>query len=209
MAAAKDQGVALSWKIFSLDRHATLHFGFVILAGAALSGCGGGAAPETFQLSAPKAFSARALRGQLVIAEPSATLPVDSDRIVVRTGPEAVAYLAGAQWADRLPRLVQTQMIAAFENAHALKNVGRPGLSADTNLVSEIRRFEIDVATGQAVVELSVKLVGDRSGRIRAARILTASAPAPTKGGAAMAAALDAAMEDCLRQLVNWAIGQI
>lgn len=201
--------MALSWKVFGPERRGALRFGLLLLAGLSLSSCGGGATPETFDLGAPKQFSARAPRGQLAIAEPTATLPVDSDRIVVRTGPEAVAYLTGAQWADRLPRLVQTQMIAAFENARAFRSVGRPGLNADNNLVSEIRRFEIDVTTGQAMVELSVKLAGDSSGRVRAAKIITATVPAPSKGGAAMAAALDAALEDCLRQLVTWTTSQI
>lgn len=190
------------------------HFALRKIALAALlsglAGCGGGSVPETFDLTAPAGFlSARVPRGQLVVAEPAATLPVDSDRIVIRTGPEAVAYLTGAQWADRLPRLVQTRLIVAFENARALKSVGRPGLSADNNLTSEIRRFEVDVTTGEAIVELSVKLVGDKSGRIRAAKIFTARQPAPSKGPAAMAAALDLAMAICLREIVLWTAGQI
>ena len=184
-------------------------FAFMVML-TGLTGCGGGSVPETFDLTAPLGFAAtRAPRGQLVVAEPVATLPVDSDRIVIRTGPEAVAYLTGAQWADRLPRLVQTRLIAAFENAHALKTVGRPGISADNSLSSEIRRFEVDITTGEAVVELSVKLVGDKSGRIRAAKIFTARQPAPSKGAAAIAAALDLAMAICLRDIVNWTAGQI
>ena len=116
--------------------------GFAALACAGLAGCG--SAPlETFDLSAPSALSARIPRGQMVIAEPVATLPVDSDRIVIRTGPESVAYLTGAQWPDRLPRLLQTRLIETFENARLLRNVGRPGLTADYSLTTEIRRFKL------------------------------------------------------------------
>ena len=176
---------------------------------ALLQGCGGGVAPETFDLSAPTFAGQRTPRGQLVVAEPTAVLPEDSDRVVIRTGPESVAYLTGAQWADRLPRLLQTRLIASFENAHALARVGRPGISADDTLSSEIRRFEIDVTKAEAVVELSVKLVSDRSGRIRAARLFTAAVPAPSKGPAAMTAALDRALADVLRQTVAWTAAQI
>ena len=183
--------------------------GFAGLVLLGLNGCAGGPTPETFDLTSPANFASRAPRGQLVVAEPVATLPVDSDRLVIRTGPETVAYLSGAQWADRLPRLVQTRLIASFENSHALKNVGRPGLAADNNLTTEIRRFEVDVTAGQAIVELSVKLVNDRSGRIRAAKIFTAQTPAPSKGPAAMAAALDSAFAECLRQIVQWTSGQV
>ena len=145
----------------------------------------------------------------MVVPEPVATLPADSDRVVVRTGPEAVAYLTGAQWPDRLPRIIQTRLIETFENSHLLANVGRPGISADYSLSTEIRRFEIDVTSGMAIAEFSVKLVGDRSGRIVAARIFTAQAASPTSGPPAMTAALNEALGKILRQIVAWASGQI
>ena len=182
--------------------------GLAALACAGLASCG--SAPlQTFDLSAPTALAARTTRGQMVIAEPVATLPADSDRIVIRTGPEAVAYLTGAQWPDRLPRLLQTRLIETFENARLLRNVGRPGLTADYSLTTEIRRFEIDVTTGMAVAEFSVKLVGDRSGRVVAAKVFSASAPSPTSGPPAMAAALNLVLGDVLRQIVAWAAGRV
>ena len=179
------------------------------LACLALAGCGGGGTPQTFDLTAPVSLAARASRGQMAIAEPVAAAPADSDRIVVRTAPEAVAYLTGAQWPDRLPRVIQTKLIETFENAHLLRSVGRPGISADYSLATEIRRFEVDVTTGMAIAEFSVKLVGDRSGRIVAARIFTASAPSPTSGPPAMTAALNQALGMVLRQIVAWASGQV
>ena len=184
-----------------------LRTGLAALACAGLAGCG--SAPlQTFELSAPKTLATRIPRGQMAIAEPIATLPVDSDRIVIRTGPEAVAYLTGAQWPDRLPRLLQTRLIETFENAHLLRNVGRPGLTTDFSLTTEIRRFEIDVTSGMAVAEFSVKLVGDRSGRVVAAKVFSASAPSPTSGPPAMTAALDLVLGDVLRQIVAWAAKQ-
>ncbi|MDB5644220.1 MAG: hypothetical protein JWN07_3537, partial [Hyphomicrobiales bacterium] len=66
-----------------------------------LAGCG--ASPlSTFDLSAPTAgVKARSARGVLVIPEPSASSPTDGERIVVRTGPSAVAVIKGAQWTER------------------------------------------------------------------------------------------------------------
>ena len=173
-----------------------------------LAGCGGGSsAVQTFDLTAPVHLMARGARGQFIVNEPVAVLPADSDRIVIRTGPESVAYLAGAQWADRLPKLLQARLVQTFENAHLLRSVGRPGLTSDFAVASEIRRFEVDVTTGQAVVEVSAKLVADGSGRIVAAKIFSASMPSPASGPPAMAAALDAAMGDVLRQIVGWTAG--
>ena len=186
------------------DGNFKLRAAVIGLAAIALAGCAGSAPVQTFDLTAPTAVQGRA-RGQFTVAEPVATLPADSDRIVIRTGPESVAYLAGAQWADRLPRLLQSRLIETFENAHLLRSVGRPGLAADYALATEIRRFEIDVTTSEAVVELSVKQVADGSGRIVAAKLFSARAPSPVTGPAAMAAALDGALGAVLRQIVGWA----
>ena len=172
--------------------------------GLPLAGCGGAPAVQTFDLTAPVDVGARGARGQFVVNEPVAVLPADSDRIVIRTGPGSVAYLSGAQWADRLPRLLQARLVQTYENAHLLRNVGRPGTAADFAVATEIRRFEVDVTTGQAVVELSVKLVADASGRIVAAKVFSARIPAPSKGPPEMAAALDAAMGSVLRQIADW-----
>lgn len=183
------------------------------LAGAvllALGGCGGGPPPATYDLSASqdKARAGR-LSGTLIVNEPTAVQPVDSDRIVIRTGAESVAYLSGAQWADRLPRLVQTRLIETFENAGLLGRVGRPGLAASHVLMVELRRFEVDVSRNEAIVEISAKIVTDGAARIVAAQIFTATAPAPATQGGQAAASLDAALGDAMRRIVVWSTARI
>ena len=193
-------------------RLARRHKGLALAVALALGGCGGGAAPESFDLSASAAAGvARAARGQLVIVEPVATAPTDSDRIIVRPTPDTVATLKGAQWVERLPRLLQTRLVQSFENARMLRSVGRADakIQADYSLASEIRRFEIDVASAEAVVEISAKLVVERSGRIAAARIFTARAPGSAGNGAAAAAALDQALGQALREIVAWAAASL
>ena len=182
-------------------------FRFFLVATLALgvASCGGGAA-DTFDLSATSGARGRASRGQLIVAEPTAISPLESDRIIVRTSPEQVASLQGAQWSDRLPRLLQSRLVQSFENGRLLRSVGRPGdkLVADYTLTTEVRRFEIDVPTGLAVVELSAKLVGERSGRITAARIFTAKTPASARDGAVASVALDQALAQVMRDIVGW-----
>ena len=180
------------------------------VAFTALSGCGGSPL-ETFDLTAPASGIAQGSpRGQLAVSQPEATPPVDGDRIVVRTGTESVAFLSGAQWSDRLPRLVQTRLIQTFENGHSLGAVGRAGdrLTPNATLTSEIRRFEIDVTTGQAVVEISVKLITEGSGHVAKAKIFTVRAPGSATDGPQAAAALDAALGQTLRQIVAWTVGR-
>ncbi len=190
-------------------------FGRGLLVGAcmALSGCSASPALQSFDLSSPVGgYGAGAARGLLVIAEPQATAPTDGDRIVVRPTPDTLATLAGAQWVERLPRLLQTRMVQAFENARLVKSVGRPEnrIQADFSLSSEIRRFEIDVGGGEAVVEISTKLVAEKSGRIVAAQIFSSRVPfsnqalASAGSGAEAALSLDAALAGALRQIVGW-----
>ena len=123
---------------------------------------------------------AHKLRAQVAIREPVASLDLDSQRILVRTGPETIAYLAGAQWSDRLPSLVQTRLVQTFQNAQLLRSVARAGggPAADYSLELDIRAFELDVAAAQANVDIAAKIVAATSGRVIAARIFKIRVPA-------------------------------
>jgi cholesterol transport system auxiliary component len=162
----------------------------------------------TYDLTPAEGFAARAGRGQLAVLLPDATLPADSDRIVVRTNPQSVAYLSGAQWADKLPTLVQSRLIESFQNAHLLRAVGRPGMLADFSLQTSVRRFELDAARGEAVVEISAQIIGP-SGRIVAGRLFAANVAPPSSDPAAVASALDEALAEVMREIVIWTAPKI
>jgi cholesterol transport system auxiliary component len=178
-----------------------------------LTGCGGGllggSAPTAFDLAAVDAFPRHgsAARGPLVVAEPTTLALLDSDRIAVRSVGDEVSYLPGALWSDKLPRLVQTRIVQSFENAHRLAAVGRQGdrLAATYQLLLDLRAFEI-VASNEphAQIEITAKILDERSGRIVAARVFTAAAPAAGIDGANAVAALNAALATVTRDLVIW-----
>jgi cholesterol transport system auxiliary component len=178
---------------------------FVVpVAFLALVGCGGGGPPVTFDLTAAGEFGEiPSGRGALAVYEPSASLPVDSQRIVMRTGADTVAYLKGAQWADRLPALVEMRLIESFENARGLRAVGRVGLVANYSLQTEIRRFEADVPHQLARVEISVRIVGSNGAGLTS-KIFTAEAPAVSDDPATVTSALDQALAKVLRDIVIW-----
>lgn len=183
----------------------------------ALGGCSGGLgalitkSPGTaYDLAAATSFPGHVgrTRGQLVIAEPTSLAPLDGDRILVRPIPGQVAALGDAQWEDRLPKLVHTRLLQSFENASRLRTVGRPSdkITTDFALLTELRSFEISVADGAAVVEIAVKIVNERSGRIVAARLFRATVPANASEGAPAVAALNEAFTQVAAQLVLWAV---
>lgn len=179
----------------------------VALAALALAGCGGNKPPQTFDLTAPERLArSGAFSGNLVVAEPVANATLDGQRVVVKPTSGEITYLPDAQWSDRLPKLVQAKIIEAYENSSRIKSVGRPGdrLTVDYQLVSELRAFEIDAATGAATVELTVKVINDKTGKIVAGRVFSARRPVGAIDGPNGTRALDAALGEVLSSLVRW-----
>ncbi|MGV7032397.1 ABC-type transport auxiliary lipoprotein family protein [Methylobacterium symbioticum] len=178
----------------------------VALLASALGGCGGGA-PLTFDLAAlPPSGRAVAAGRAIVVAEPVGIQPFESDRIIVREPGGSLSFLGGGQWADRLPRLVQTRLIQSLENSGRLRSVSRPGdkILADYQLISEIRAFDIAAGSGEAVVDLSAKLIAEGTGRVVAARVFTARVPIKAVDAGNGAVALDSALATVLGDMVRW-----
>lgn len=178
----------------------------LLLAGAVLlAGCAG-STPTTYDLSAPRDVGRIGAGPALVVAEPTTVQTLDSDRIIVRDSSGALSFAGGAQWADRVPRLVQTRLIQTFENGGRVGSVTRPGerIATELQLNTDIRSFNIDTASGAAVVEITAKLVGDRSGKVQRARLFSARVPASASDSAAAAQALDQALSQVLIEIVRW-----
>ena len=175
---------------------------------AALAGCGGGATPTTFDLSAPSGFGkVGGSRAVMIVAEPTAVQALDSDRVIVKDSSGALSFLGGAQWADRIPALVQARLIQTFENASRIGSVSAPGqrITPDVQLNTNIRSFNIDAASGTAVVEITARIVGDRTGQIQRARLFSARVPAGAVDAPGATRALDRALSQVLIEIVRWA----
>jgi len=170
--------------------------------------CSSAPPPTTFDLSAASARG-RTITGQVLVAEPAAVQALSAQQLLVRDESGTISFLGQAQWADNLPRLVQTRLIQTFENASNLKGVTRPssGAVADVQLVSEIRSFQISTPSNQAVVEISAKVVSDQSGRILNGRIFRAHVPVATVDGPNAARALDEALSSVMLDVVRWVSG--
>ena len=185
--------------------------GLALLA-LALASCaalpGGGPAPlDTFELSAPSVDAHGHSRKQILIAQPSALKALDSQNIVIKPSDRSIQYLKGAQWADRLPLIVQARLAETFQRSGSFAGVGKPGegLAIDYQVIVEIRSFEVRVDGGEhAEVDLFVRLLNDRNGEVRASKTFTASAPVSGSGNAAYVGALDAAFGDAAKQIVRW-----
>lgn len=181
--------------------------GLALSVGLFLAGCGG-TTPTTFDLTAPSGFGRVGGSGAtMVVARPTTVQALDSDRVIVKDSSGALSFLGGAQWADQIPALVQTRLIQTFENASRIGSVSAPGqgITPTVQLVTDIRSFNIDAATGSAVVEITAKIVGDASGKIQRARLFSARAPAAGVDAPGATQALDRALSQVLVEIVRWA----
>ena len=188
----------------------------VIVSGLSLllASCGGGAAKnDTFGLSSVPDVTGPTARGQqILVPEPSALKALDSDQIVIRPSLAEIQYLSRSQWNDRLPKIVQAKLVQAFENTGVVGGVGKPGegLAIDFQVVTDIRAFEVRTdGPDTAVVELSVKIVNDRNGTVRAQKVFRGSAPVGGAGNPAFVMALDAAFAGVSADIVAWTLKAI
>lgn len=181
---------------------------------APLSGCSSAPKNDTFDLSAaaPVDTGHATSRRQLLVPDPTALKALDSEQILVRVSPSEIQYLSNSQWGDRLPHMVQSKLVEAFENSGRLGGVGKPGqgLAIDFQLVSDIRAFEIETTGGdRAVVEISAKLLNDRNGTIKSQKVFRAVVPARGAQNAAYVVALDSAFALVSAEIVDWTLGNI
>ncbi len=165
-------------------------------------------APATFDLSAAS-VRASGLRGLVIVARPDALQALSGESILVKDSQGGLSFIGGGQWADRLPELVQARLIHTFENSSDLRTVSRPGagVAAAYTLATEIRAFQIDAASGHAVVEISARLIAQSSGTVVRAKIFRAAVPASPDDAASAAHGLDQALSGVMTDLVRWTAG--
>lgn len=182
-----------------------------------LAGCAAdllsGPPPTTFELRATLPGGSYGRTGQLLgVREPHALQILDSERIVYRPEPALITYYAGAQWSDRLPRLVEARLLAAFETA-GVRTVTRAtdGLRVQYQLLTDVRDFSVARTADGPVARVGIyaKLASDYSGRAVTGRLFEAEAPVAGESTAAGVAALDAAFTAALADIVRWTLTRI
>jgi phospholipid/cholesterol/gamma-HCH transport system substrate-binding protein len=161
--------------------------------------------PRIYNLTAPNVPRLdRAPDGQTVVADPTVPVVLDTQRILITTNGEEPVVMDDAQWADSIPKLVQAKIIESFEKA-GYSRVGRPtdGITADYQLLIEIRQFQVSPSHKTALIALSAKMVGE-GGRIIDARVIETNARTSEMNSASVAAAVNEAFGKAMTELVTW-----
>lgn len=153
---------------------------------------------------------------KLTIDLPVASQSLDTDRIALAQGRTRFDYYANSVWTDRLPVLLQTLLVEAFEADGRIAEFNRDiyGLAHGNLLRTEIRRFEAQYAgpaTGppEVVVVLGLRLSTGPEGRLVGHRLVSARVQASRDKLDAIVTAFDAAIGEALAQSVTWTVRAI
>jgi cholesterol transport system auxiliary component len=167
------------------------------------AGCFGGLKNEVpqpliYRVDAPKLAAGPPLPSDLQVAVSGTSPGLDGDGIAGRWPGRRLDYIAGARWADDLPRLLQSALVESFQDSGRLRSVqddlGR--FRATHTLVIEVRRFEADYSAGGlpvAQVTLAANLGRNSDRHVLASFTTSASEAATENRQTSVVAALDAA----------------
>lgn len=152
---------------------------------------------------------------QLAVALPETSRMLDTDRIALVLGAGAgreVRYYAGAKWTSPAPRLVQRLLVEAFERAGRLDGAAEEsaGIYPDYRLMTDLRRFNTrmdgDASTPEVDVELALRLIDLKTGRIVAFTAVERRVAAAGSGLPQVAEAFETAMGEVLARATAWSL---
>lgn len=183
-----------------------------VLAGC--TGIGNDPPPPIYDLSAPRDFPGLSggSRAQILIPVPKAVKALDTESIAVKSSAAMITYFSDGQWSDSLPKLMQARLVESFENSGRVRAIGRPGegLLIYYQIATDIRAFQLETRGGRkAVVEIAVKLLDDRNGRVRATEVFRAEVASASDKVDDAVASLDAALDAVLVDIVRWVVKRI
>ncbi len=193
------------------------------LSAPLLSGCGAlsslseaSAELDAFSL-APVQTSGDIAGGSrhLVVELPTSAGALATDRILIKPTPVQAQYLPDGRWTEPAPALVQTLLVASFQNLGGFRLVGRTGagLMPDYTLMSELQDFQAeplggDPATFQITVGMMMTIIHESDRRIIASRRFSATATVGSDGTAALVQGFDRALQSVLQEAVTWTRSQ-
>lgn len=150
------------------------------------------------------------VRWSLLIAKPSASQQIDSERIAVQPGPGAVQVYNAAAWSDPATELVQTALLRGFEDSGKILAVARPGtgVHGDYSLQTEVRSFTsvYQGGTPQAVVEVYARLVHPADGGVVAAKLFRETEPAAGTDVTQVVDAFSRALDRTRDGVIGWTL---
>ena len=150
-------------------------------------------------------------RRNLLIADPTAPAALTSDRMLIRSNAQSIAYLPGSRWSDDVPRLFQSLLVQSLSSTGRIGFVGIPnaGPIPDVVLLTRIDRFDVDV-TGpeefRAVLAYQATLLRDRDQRVITTRTFARDTAIADDRASTVAAAFQSMVDSALSDTAIWTI---
>ena len=184
-----------------------------VLAALLLSGCGllGGKTPPSLMALSPAATVAAqtnrsAASGETItVIAPALVREINTNRVPVRSGGIAIAYVEDAQWVDTpdtLFRDLLSETIAARTGRVVLSDRQRT-LDPGARLTGQLLAFSIDADRSEAVVTYDAALLRGQGTRVETRRS-EARVPVTTIDRANVSAALNQAANQVAAEVANW-----
>lgn len=128
-----------------------------------------------------------------------------------QAGPVSGAISAGRLVAEPVTAVLQTLLVASFQNAGVLELVGRTanGLNPDYTLMTEVMDFQVEPFGPEPErfvvrVTLMMTLIRESDRRIVAARRFSTVETAASDGSQVLVGAFDTALRRLLPEIVGW-----
>jgi cholesterol transport system auxiliary component len=201
-------------RCFNPDRRALLF----AAASLTLAGCGNLLGPgEPSQIyvlkpTMPPSPGGAPVSWALNVLIPSAADALDTERIALMRGDATLDYYANAVWPDRLPLLVQTALLSAFQDSGRIQAVSRAqdALYADYTIDVDVRDFSAHYGSADGAPRVTVALVCQmalaKSRKVAANFTASQSASASINSVEAVVQAMDMALGAALAQITLWAL---
>ena len=196
---------------------------FLILALSLVSACGALSSLseaskelDAYTLS-PVSTGGTAAAGSrhLVVELPTSAAALGTDRILIKPSAVQAQYLPDGRWTEPAPALVQTLLVASFQNLGGFRLVGRTGagLMPDYTLMTELQDFQaepIGPDARQVTVKVSVMLtlIRESDRRIVATRRFATTDVVGSDETSALVGGFDRALQSVLREAVLWTRAQ-
>ena len=192
----------------------------MLLAAVLLAGCGAlsslskaGQELDAYTLSPARSSDDPAGGSRHLIVElPSSAGALATDRILFKPVPYQAQYLPEGRWSEPAPALLQTLLVASFQNLGGFRLVGRTanGLNPDYTLMTELQDFHAEPLGSdppQFVVRISLMmtLIRESDRQVAASRRFTATETVGSDDTRALVGAFDRALQGVLRDIVLWA----
>lgn len=151
----------------------------------------------------------------LVVELPTSAGALATDRILIKPIPIQAQYLSDGRWTEPAPSLMQTLLVASFQNLGGYRLVGRTGagLQPDYTLMTELLAFHAEPLGPSSTpliirIETMMTLIRESDRRILASRRFAATTIVATDDTRAVVGGFDNAMQTLLRDVVIWARAQ-